>query len=72
MAILEYSLILGYKKYRKYKKTDKESQMKKGKKRAQNMIWKNTRDPSKWLEKFMLIIFPVSFFLFSFIFWTSW
>ena len=72
MAILEYSLMLGYKKYRKYKKTDKESQMKKGKKRAQNMIWKNTRDPSKWLDKFMLIIFPVSFFLFSFIFWTSW
>ena len=72
MAILEYSLMLGYKKYRKYKKTDKESQMKKGKKRGQNMIWKNTRDPSKWLDKFMLIIFPVSFFLFSFIFWTSW
>ena len=72
MAILEYSLMLGYKKYRKYKKTDKESQMKKGKKRAQNMVWRNTKDPSKWLDKLMLIIFPLSFFLFSFIFWTSW
>ena len=72
MAILEYSLMLGYKKYRKYKKTDKALLVKKGKKSARNMVWRNSKDPTKWIDKFMLIIFPVSFFLFSFIFWTSW
>ena len=71
MAIVEYSLILGYKKYRKDKKAGKESCVKKGK-RARKLDWKYTEDFSKWLDKLMLIIFPAAFFLFSFIFWTSW
>ena len=56
MAILEYALILGYKKYRKVKKTGNESCMKKGK-RARRVDWKNTQILSQWLDKLMLIIF---------------
>ena len=71
MAILEYSLILGHKKYKKDRKNGKESWRRKGK-TARKVNWKNTQSLSKWLDKLMLIIFPAAFFLFSFIFWTSW
>ena len=59
LAILEYALILCYRKYKKLTSTDKMEH----EQRIEKL--------SKLLDKLMLLIFPLAFFIFSAVFWSG-
>ena len=59
LAILEYALILCYKKYKKSTSSDRMDH----EQRIEKLL--------KLLDQFMLLIFPLAFLIFSAVFWSG-
>ena len=64
LAILEYALLIAYKKYKKRPKVEEISRLKPHDEVIENL--------SKRINRLMIVIFPPVFAVFSLTYWTNW